>query len=202
MRRAGSACHPPLRPSVASACGAAGCLRGFHRPCQPAAASRSPRPLLGAGRIFGGGDPAPPHAAQCGEPARHGVERAELEHRRGILHLSLLRRGLPSGAGRLALVAGIIALACVVLLACVSPTYMNFDRRFRLFRCMAGFFTGVVAYHVHERFAQAPLRPSVMGTWWKASPSPSWSVRGEGRARTDAVAAISLGAPPCSPQRC
>lgn len=98
--------------------------------------------------------------------------------------------------GRLALVAGIIALACVVLLACVSPTYMNSTADFGLFRCMAGFFTGVVAYHVHERLAQAPLRPSVRGTLVEGVTVALvvLFVVKAGRG-PDAVAAISLSAP-------
>lgn len=54
-------------------------------------------------------------------------------------------------AGRgLTLAAAVLALASVSLLAVVSPTYMNSTADFGLFRCVAGFFTGVVAYRLFQ----------------------------------------------------
>lgn len=60
--------------------------------------------------------------------------------------------------GRLSLMAGLLALASIGLLAVVSPTYMNSTADFGLFRCIAGFFTGIVAYRVHEALP-ARMRP-------------------------------------------
>ncbi|GGF53852.1 acyltransferase [Azorhizobium oxalatiphilum] len=64
--------------------------------------------------------------------------------------------------GRLSLVAGLLALASIGLLALVSPTYMNSTADFGLFRCIAGFFTGIVAYRVHEVLV-SQLKPLGVG---------------------------------------
>lgn len=58
-------------------------------------------------------------------------------------------------AGRgLMLAAAALALASIGLLAVVSPTYMNSTADFGLFRCVAGFFTGVVTYRLYAAVGQ------------------------------------------------
>ena len=100
-------------------------------------------------------------------------------------------------ARRLTWAAAMLAVASVGLLAMVSPTYMNSTADFGLFRCVAGFFTGVVAYRLHTG----------MGAWaaglsrWAATVLEAATVAlvvafvifaGRG---PDAVAALSLAAP-------
>ncbi len=101
-------------------------------------------------------------------------------------------------AGRgLMLAASAMALASIALLAFVSPTYMNSTADFGLFRCVTGFFTGVLAYHtfgaIGDRFRGVSR--------WAATAVEAITVAlvvlfvifaGRG---PDAVAALSLAAP-------
>ncbi len=97
----------------------------------------------------------------------------------------------------LVLAAAALALASIGLLAVVSPTYMNSTADFGLFRCVTGFFTGVLAYHtfgaIADRFKSVPR--------WAATAVEAITVAlvvlfvlfaGRG---PDAVAALSLAAP-------
>ncbi|MEP9368097.1 acyltransferase [Xanthobacter sp. VNH20] len=94
---------------------------------------------------------------------------------------------------RLSLAAAVLVVASIGLLALVSPTYMNSTADFGLFRCVAGFFTGVIAYRLHEKWGDRRLP---LATAWevgivalvalfviRASHGP------------DAVRALSLAAP-------
>nr|WP_198018812.1 acyltransferase [Azorhizobium doebereinerae] len=99
--------------------------------------------------------------------------------------------------GRLSLAAGVLALLSVGLLAAVSPTYMNSTADFGLFRCVAGFFTGVVAYRVHEAMGERMRRlPPLAATMLEVA-AVALVVLFVARAGRgpDAVRAVSLGAP-------
>ncbi len=98
---------------------------------------------------------------------------------------------------RLPAAAAVLALASLALLAKVSPTYMNSTADFGLFRCVAGFFTGVGAYQLHAALSGRLVRLPV----WIATVVEGALVAlvgafvihaGRG---PDAVAALSLAAP-------
>lgn len=66
-----------------------------------------------------------------------------------IVTLAAGRRLLPT--------ALIISLAAMVGLLLFAPSFMNSTADFGLVRCVAGFFMGVVAYHIHDRLRDKPL---------------------------------------------
>lgn len=51
-------------------------------------------------------------------------------------------------------VAAIAALSAMVTLLAFAPAYMNSTADFGFIRCIAGFFTGVVAWHLHVRLRE------------------------------------------------
>lgn len=69
----------------------------------------------------------------------------------------------------LAIAAAVMTVVAIVALALWSPKYLSADVNMGIFRCMAGFFAGVVAYRAHA-FAMrrwpslADLRKSLAGT--------------------------------------
>ncbi|MCS0501121.1 acyltransferase family protein [Ancylobacter mangrovi] len=58
---------------------------------------------------------------------------------------------LAAGSRRLLPVALALSLASTVTLLIVAPAYMNSTADYGFLRCIAGFFAGVGAYHLHER---------------------------------------------------
>ncbi|MFG1412844.1 acyltransferase [Xanthobacter sp. VTT E-85241] len=94
---------------------------------------------------------------------------------------------------RLSLAAAALVLASIALLAMVAPSYMNSTADFGLFRCVAGFFTGVVAYRLHELWGHRRLP---LATAWEAgivALVALFVIRASHG--PDAVRALSLAAP-------
>lgn len=58
---------------------------------------------------------------------------------------------------RIALGAATLVAASLLALYVLAPTYINTTGDFGLIRCVAGFFTGIVAYHLFRRLSGRPL---------------------------------------------
>jgi peptidoglycan/LPS O-acetylase OafA/YrhL len=59
---------------------------------------------------------------------------------------------------RLMIVSIVLSLLALAIILWRAPTYMNSTWDYGLFRCIAGFFAGGVAYHIHERYRAVPLK--------------------------------------------
>ncbi|MEP9379768.1 acyltransferase [Aquabacter sp. CN5-332] len=103
----------------------------------------------------------------------------------GALCVLVLRRGALWALG----VAG-VGLA---VLAMASPTYMNSTADFGLFRCVAGFFTGVAAHALHRRLGDVRLPGATL--WEVAAVVMAGLFVVHAGSGPDEVAVLSLAAP-------
>ncbi|MGU3493290.1 acyltransferase family protein [Xanthobacteraceae bacterium A53D] len=99
--------------------------------------------------------------------------------------------------GRLAVASVALAVCAILLLGAMSPTYMNSTADFGLFRCIAGFFTGVMAYRVFEvmRERVPPLKPAAATVLEIATVFAVYMFVTKAGDGPDAVQAVSLAAP-------